>query len=121
MICIVPSALEARAISHALSGHEEWRSPLRVQVPHLEVVSREISRVGFFTLFRLAERCAAARIEVDDVAYPPRVSFTHPDLKHGGGFILWTKNGIIDYLECYINGDEVLPDPISGGEEFTFV
>ncbi len=116
----VPTPLEAEAILHALSGDEVWKEALKAQVPHLLAVAREISPVGSFTHFRFADSCPPARIPLDDGGWPPRALFNHPAMQHGGGFILWTKDGWVDYLECYINGEEILPDLQGPVEEFTF-
>lgn len=103
------TALEARAIKRALAGPEPWKRQLRTQVDSLCVASRESTGAGFFV--NLAHSETLGRVEIPSEAYsvPPQCFATHPDLPGGVFFLVWLRDGQIDFLEI-ASGTGTLPD-----------
>ncbi len=82
---------------------------LRDQVARARVVRREFSGVGFFTSFEVQGNIPLAE--------PPNfaggnVNIQMEDLVYGAGCVLFVRNGKLDMLECYTNGDEHWPEHI---------
>jgi hypothetical protein len=91
--------LESEIIDKLLAGKAEWLSVLRQQVRAMQVRSRENTGAGFFTHFAVA--ADAPKLACQGSFQFGDVSAEINDLKHGAGFLLWIKNGTIDFLEGY--------------------
>lgn len=106
----------------ALSGPEVWRATLMGQIELLEVTDRTDTVVGGYTDFRISGPCSKASIGRGEEGYPPSISIEHPDLPHGGGFVVWTDDGRISFLEYYSNTSDPWPrDEGDDGAKFTFL
>jgi hypothetical protein len=90
--------MEALVLNMLLDGDDDRLTVLRAQVPEVVVTKREFTGVGFFTTLAVADgapRFAYPRMVISDV---------HADitgLEHGGGFVLFVKDGAISTLEGY--------------------
>ena len=105
-----PTTLELRALREALSGPELWKNVLTQQIDHLLVVARTDTIVGGYTDFELTGSFPTAQISAPQGGYPATIDIIHPDLAHGGAYIVWTEDGCISQLEYYTNADERWPD-----------
>jgi hypothetical protein len=74
------------------------RAALEEQIIGISVLNRRNTGAGFFTYFILTEK-SSNRITVDVKGYPTRANID--DTENALGFILWLKNGYVDYLEGY--------------------
>jgi len=101
--------LEREALLRALAGREEWKVALRKQIPHLIVNNRVDTIVGGYTNFGFDNEVHSAEISKSQKGYPAAIDVSHPGLKYGGAFIVWTKCGNISSLEYYANGAEKWP------------
>jgi len=106
--------LEQAVISKLLEGDSENLSILRKQVERIEETRREFTGCGFFTTFKIAN---------DAPQIPGSRSFNFgdidaeiPGVELGVGFLLWVRNGVIDFLEGYTSGDAAWPTAISSFE-----
>ena len=81
---------------------------LRAQCREVEFSSRKFSGVGSFTHLRTPSTVPSSSLERSDV--DPVIK--HRDLPFGGGCVLFLKDGRIDLLEIYVNGDDPYPDDI---------
>ncbi len=103
-----PTAFEA-AISAGIAS-ETSDAALREQLRDIRVVSREHTGCGCYT-------------DLDPIAITPETTaaygvrgplsgpfFESPALKHGGGSLLWFKDGRVDCLEIYTHDDEFPTD-----------
>lgn len=95
--------LEESVIDMLLQGEHPTLQELRLQLPHVEVASREHSGAGFFTELRVKGECEPAaadgEIELSDVVADIE------GLEYGAGFTLCIRNGIMCELEGYAFGE----------------
>ena len=101
------SALEKAVLDAIIERSGATRELLREQVRLAEVSSREMTGVGFYTNLRLpsdAPRLAGrANLELNEI------EADICGLKHGAGFILFVRDGFMQFLEGYTY-DEQWPD-----------
>jgi hypothetical protein len=99
--------LDRAVLEFMLNRNGAVYSQLRDQIPLLKSAGREMSGVGYFAYFRPSGEAKPAsdriNIEISDVGG------TTPDLKHGVGFILFVRDGLIEMLEGFTVGDEDWP------------
>jgi hypothetical protein len=103
--------LEKAVLEKLLSGESERYRILQKQICALRITERKMTGVGFFTDFSLP----------DDVPkLPDEASFHISDvaadingLKHGAGFVLFVKQGVVYMLEGFTY-DEPWPQDIHG-------
>jgi hypothetical protein len=107
--------LERRAIEHAMSGAEPWKSQLLSQADELRVLRREDTGSGFYTYFATAPGLQSVEIPAEAYSIPPQCTATHPAISGDVFFLVWLKDGHIDCLEC-ASGVPHLPE----GGEFVF-
>ena len=113
--------LEKTALKKALEGSALWLETLRGQLPHLRVKARMYTRAGGYTDLVVDSAVEPASIPQGDRDYPSVTVVHHPLLVHGGAFIVWTKDGVINLLEANADGDGVWPVGREAHlEEFTF-
>jgi hypothetical protein len=96
------SALE-RAVLRAIAAQvPKHAAAFEHQINHASVLALENTGAGFFTTFNVASNQLFEGLPspVGDVAASVQ------GLKHGMGFLLWLKNGLIYQLEGYNNGYE---------------
>lgn len=116
--------IEILALNAALFGDEPWLIALQKQIPLLKVIGRSYNGAGGYTDFCVDSRVDIAIIPNNSDRYPPVALFEHPDMPHGGAFIVWTHGGIITQLEANVDGDGKWPISFleyNGAEKFTFV
>lgn len=84
-----------------LNGDNEILKKLRKQYELSEVISREISNYGFFTMFKIPENMDLGisnfKFHIGDI--DGKVN----DIDYAIGFILFIENGYISMLEGYCN------------------
>lgn len=105
--------LERAVIQKLLAGDDKILGSLRRQFEAAKVIQREMTGVGFYTTF-------AVPPEIDRL--PGNRSFNFgdveaeiPGLNSGAGFLLFVKDGALDFLEGYTY-DEPWPDQVSSFE-----
>lgn len=105
------TTLEQRVLEMLLSGRDEVLTILRQQAQGLQVSSREMTGVGFYTEFLVPPEAALV---------PGRPTFklgdvngTADNVGHGLGFLLYVKDGALSMLEGYTY-DEPWPDEVRG-------
>ncbi len=91
------------AVLHAIAVQVSGSTAvLEHQMKTARAIARENTGAGFFTTFTVAsdQILEGVRSPVGDVGA------TVQGLKHGMGFLLWIKDGLMYQLEGYANGDE---------------
>jgi hypothetical protein len=103
--------LEREVMKMLLAGDHPVLEVLRMQLCHAKVVRRELTGVGSYTYFQIPS---------DVPRVPGRRSFelgdVHadiPPLKLGVDFILFIREGAIDFLEAFTYGDDAWPETIT--------
>jgi hypothetical protein len=91
--------LEKGVLDVLLDSPEEPYISIRQQMDYALVTSREFTGVGFFTRFTLPADAPVRR----DL---PNANFTHvgadiAGLKHGAGFVLFIRDGVVSMLEGF--------------------
>src|ERR1700675_3240531 len=105
------TTLEDQVLEMLLRGEDWVLSVLRQQAKQLQVSSRKMTGVGFYTEFVVPS-------EVPRVPGRPTfklgdVNGTADNVKHGLGFLLYVKDGALSMLEGYTY-DEPWPDDVRG-------
>ena len=105
------TTLEDQVLEMLLRGEDAVLSVLRQQAKQLQVSSRKMTGVGFYTEFVVPS-------EVPRVPGRPTfklgdVNGTADNVKHGLGFLLYVKDGALSMLEGYTY-DEPWPDDVRG-------
>ncbi|MGH9680191.1 MAG: hypothetical protein ACRD4Y_09580 [Candidatus Acidiferrales bacterium] len=95
--------LEDQVLRMLLAGDDDALAALRKQIKLVEVTSRKLTGVGFFTEF-------SATPEIKRLAGSPSfklgdVNGTAANVKHGLGFLLYVVDGAIAMLEGYTYDD----------------
>ena len=91
-----------------LAGDVEPLASLREQVGHATVVEREFTGVGTFTTFAVNEACPRVvppNFTISDVAYELA------GVEHGGGVVLFVRDGHLSMLELYNWTDDWPAEP----------
>src|SRR5579864_2949402 len=91
--------LEAEVMHMLLAGDHPVLAVLRHQREVVTVRDREFTGVGFFTNFAVPE--AAPRVPDVDRLVIGDVYAELEGLKHTVGFLLFLRQGAIDFLECF--------------------
>jgi hypothetical protein len=96
--------IELQIMEFLLRGDHSVLVTLRNQLKVANVKGRDMTGVGFFTHFEVP-------ISVERLVDRKRfiISDVHADvlgLEHGAGFILFVKDGALDFLESYIYEDK---------------
>ena len=81
-----------------LSGNEPRLAQWRQQLDGCAVVSRTFSGVGFFTDISVSvnhPRIPGLHFHLGDVIG------IHPQLRHGAGFVLFVRDGVLNMIEGY--------------------
>jgi hypothetical protein len=102
---------ESDVMKMLASRKNEIAPLLLAQYAQAKITSREFSGRGFFSEFS---------IDNPELKIPGSFEITHlgcsgkiDGIKSGVGFVLFLKNGFINTLEGYINGDEEWVDEIN--------
>jgi len=105
-----PSDFEKDVLEAIIGRSGTMLEPLKEQLRLVKVSSRETTGVGFFTNLHLPSEAPRlpgnANLELDDIAAD--IS----GLKNGAGFVLFVRDGLMQFLEGY-SYDEPWPDSIT--------
>lgn len=97
---------EKKVMEKLLEGNDNVLRILHKQFSQVRIKNREFTGVGFFTTFVIPD---------DVTKLETQKSFQFGDVdgkineENDVGFILFVKDGVIDFLEGYIYGDEKWP------------
>ena len=94
---------EQALLSALLSGDDSILAGLRQQLAVAVPVKRELSGVGVFLTFSLpsdVQLVEPPNLTIDDVVFDLR------DREHGGGAILFVRDGRLNMLEAYLDAEE---------------
>src|SRR6266404_8333231 len=103
--------LEKSVLDKLVDKPGEPFETLRRQVSCATVSKRKFSGVGFFTEFSLPSDAQVSR-NVADMTLGD-IGAELPGLKHGAGFVLFIRGGVITMLEGY-SYDEKWPENTDG-------
>ena len=101
--------MEQEVMMKLLAGDDDRLRILRNQYIRVLRKKREFSGTGFFTSFEIPED--VKKIEIPKVQLGDVVAKVG-GVKDGVGFVLFIKNGTIDFLEGYVYGDEKWPQEV---------
>ena len=107
---IMLTSLEKAALDMLLDKPGGQFEILRGQLAHAKVGRREFSSVGFFTYF-IVPSDAEVRRDIPNMELRDVVA-EFPDVKHGAGFVLFVRDGVINMLEGFTY-DEPWPEKLS--------
>jgi hypothetical protein len=105
------TTLEKQVLDMLLHGQDEALTILRQQAKQLEVSSREMTGVGFYTEFVVPPDLP--RVPGSPTFKLGDVNGTANNVSNGLGFLLYVKDGVLSMLEGYTY-DEPWPDAVSG-------
>lgn len=105
------TGVEERLLQMLLRGDDEVLYVLRQQAGQAWVSSRNMTGTGFFTNFEVPAE--VPRVKNCPTFQLGDVHGTADNVKHGLGFLLFVKDGVLSVLEGYTY-DEAWPDEISG-------
>ena len=103
---------ESEVMDYILNEEPKVSEALNRQYKSAKVISREFTRVGFFTDYEIEDTSLKIPAEFSQPTGRLQVSF--PGLVYGAGFILFFKDGLISMLEGYTNAGELWPEDITG-------
>ncbi len=103
--------LEDRVLDILLRGENETLTILREQSKRIQVSSREMTGVGFYTEFEVTPD--APRILGRPAFKLGDVNGTAGNVRNGIGFLLYVKDGVLSMLEGYTY-DEPWPSEVQG-------
>lgn len=106
---IEPTKLEKELMNALLEGNDRIRKTLRFQWENSSISSRELSGAGFFLHFNIPENIPKIKgkqnIEISRNKKGLSIAANIPEVKHGTGFILFVRDGKIDWLEGFTYAD----------------
>lgn len=93
--------LEHQALMRAISKVEnsEWREALFQQISEAHVTSRTDKDFGYYVDFQVPSALRIVDLPEDFNHCPPEAEANHPDGKNGIFFIVYTKDGVISFME----------------------
>ena len=97
-----PNPMEAALLRNIA---EFYQNPaLATQISQCRVALREFSGCGFFTTLTVP---ADSPVTISEERTFGGSDVEAPELSHGAGSVLFTKNGLLDFLEvfAYVDGD----------------
>jgi hypothetical protein len=107
MTTSTPTKIERAVMSMLLVGEHPVLDILRRQFELCTIAKREFTGAGVFVTFSVPE--TAPRLPQRDSFSFGDVSADIQGLQHGAGFVLWVREGVLDFLEGYTY-DELWPD-----------
>lgn len=111
---------ERQAILAALEEQSGWARELKERIDDLVVDFRDYNTAGGVTHFLpLSQFENGAPFSGE---WGPSVAlFLHPDMPHGGAFIVWMQRSGVLIIEGNADGDSVWPsDWVERGDKFEF-
>ena len=103
------TTLEKQVLEMLLRGEDEVLTILREQAQGLQVSSREMTGVGFYTKFLVPPDMPRVPVYLDFKLGD--VNGVADNVNHGLGFLLYVKDGALSMLEGYTY-DEPWPEDI---------
>ena len=94
---------EDEVMHRLIEEKAELSNILLKQYNNATVVNRKFTGVGFFTDFEISDKSLIIREPLNFEF--GSVQAETPHLQHGIGFILFIRNGFIDFLEGYTYGE----------------
>jgi hypothetical protein len=104
------TSLEWAVIQKLLDGENASLAKLRQQADTAQVLSREMTGVGFYTT--LAVTPGLHRLDNRSFTFGDVIAEI-PGVRNGAGFLLYVQNGLLHMVEGYTYGDESWPDRIT--------
>lgn len=101
--------IEHDVMAMLLTGKHDILDILRKQFALCTIVNREFTGTGFYSTFSVPE--ITQRLPDKDSFCFGDVEADISGLKHGAGFVLWIREGVLDFLEGYTY-DELWPKHI---------
>ena len=95
------TSLEEQAVDMLLDGDDTNLAILRAQLPFIEVSSRAITGVGFFTNVSLPPSVSPIRGQPSFVFGDLIGKWTLANIEHQVGFLLYVTKGFLAVLEGY--------------------
>jgi len=106
---IEPTKLEEEVMNALLEGNDQIRKTLRFQWENSTISERELSGVGFFLHFNVPENIPKIKgkqdIEISNDNKGLSIAADIPKVDSGIGFVLFVRNGKIDWLEGFTYAD----------------
>jgi len=96
--------MEKEVMTKLLDGQDDKLMILRNQYRKALIKKREFSGTGFFTSFDVPNN--VPKLEISKPIQLGDVIANIVDVKDGAGFVLFIKNGTLDFLEGYVYGEE---------------
>ena len=88
-----------------------FEAKILAQYEKAHVTGREFTGHGFFTNFEVTDPADSLGCGFNTELGALTVEF--PEVKYGGGFVLFVRNGFIETLEGFVYGDDTWPEPIT--------
>ena len=105
------TTLERQVLEMLLRGQDEVLTILRQQARQLQVSSRDMTGVGFYTKFLVPSD--VPRVTGSPTFKLGDVNGVADNVSHGLGFLLYVKDGALSMLEGYTY-DDPWPDDVHG-------
>lgn len=102
--------MEKEVMMKLLDGDDDRLMILRNQYIRALAKKREFSGTGFFTSFEVPKD--VKKLKTPKLVQLGDVVAQIMGVKDGVGFVLFIKNGTIDFLEGYVYGDEKWPNEV---------
>jgi hypothetical protein len=109
--------LESEVLKWLLAGESPILAALREQLASASILSRNLTGHGFYLNFTVP--MSVTRLHEK---FPVKPDFCFGDVKasidsleHGAGFLVWVKDGALDFLEGYTY-DEIWPAEVESFE-----
>lgn len=101
-----PNPMEQEALRIAIKTvpDPERRDALLRQMAALRVRARDFTGAGFFTDFDCPPELASPALSDDSNRHPPMFGLRYPNGHGALSFIIYVKDGVIDYLEGASSG-----------------
>jgi hypothetical protein len=94
---------ESAVLTKLLEGDHPVLAALRAQVERARVKSREYSGAGFFCSFEVPSD--VPHLALQEGFYFGDVDADMDGLEHGAGFVVYVRDGYLDFLEGYSYGE----------------
>lgn len=102
--------MEKEVMNKLLDGDDQNLVILRDQYSKAIIKKREFSGVGFFTSFEVPIN--TPKLKINKSLQIGDVVAQIIGAKDGAGFVLFINEGVIDFLEGYVYGEEQWPNQI---------
>lgn len=110
-MAVIFKQFEREVMEMIAKENPKYEAKIMAQYENAHVTGREFTGHGFFTNFEVTDPADSLGEGYDNQLGALTVEF--PEVKYGGGFVLFIKNGFIEMLEGAVNGDDPWPEPIT--------